>query len=545
MGLSKQTVWIITIAMVIALVGLVGLQASLLKGAMQLKEQTFRQNVQAALSDVAGRLETAETITATLHVIGGERQLVIHAQSFEKDTLFTKRAFLAEGFQLLCDSTGQVVLPPPDSLRELLRGCMAAGKSGDNSQALIFEYVVDTVDTSAHSQDTSAHTPTMLPVTDSARIGVINKVIERLSSSRQIPITERIKPEYLDSLMRRSLAEYSIDLDPVYGIVIKGDSVVQLPNAAGFDDQLRSSDFRASLFPNDVLGKSTELSVYFPDRTGYMWRQIGPMLGATVLFMLVVTGVFAYSVRTMVAQRRAARQMVDFVNNMTHEFKTPISTVALACEAILREDIIDAPDRVRRFSQMIVDENRRMRHQVEKILQMAALEETQGRLTKTTVDLHEVIRNAVESIALQIERRGGRVTCDLKSTRSLIEADEVHLSGIIYNLLDNANKYSPEVPNIRVSTEDSGPGVLLRVADSGVGLKPEDKKRIFDKYYRVSHGNVHDVKGFGLGLSYVALMVRAHGGNIRVESEPGRGTEMILWFPAGGKAPVQDEEAVS
>ena len=542
MGLTKQTVWVITIAMVISLIGLIGLQASLLKSAMQLKEQTFGQNVQAALSDVAGRLETAETITATLHVIGGERQLVIHARAFEDDTSGTKRAFVAQGFQLLCDSAGQVILPPPDSLRQLLRGCMAAGKSGEDRQELIFEYVVDTIDTAVHVQDKSLDTVTVQPFADSARIGVINKVIERLSSSRQIPITERIKPGHLDSLLRQSLAEYSIDLDPVYGIVIEGDSIVQLPNAAGFDDQLRNSGFRASLFPNDILEKNAALSVYFPDHTGYMWRQIGPMLGATVLFMLVVTGVFAYSVKTIVAQRRAARQMVEFVNNMTHEFKTPISTVALACEAILREDIIDAPDRVRRFSQMIVDENRRMRHQVEKILQMAALEETQGRLTTATVDLHEVIRTAVESIALQVERRGGKISCDLKSSRHLIEADEVHLTGIIYNLLDNANKYSPEAPSIRVSTEDSGAGILIRVADSGVGLRPEDKKRIFDKYYRVSHGNVHDVKGFGLGLSYVALMVRAHGGSIRVESEPGRGTEMILWFPAGGKALVQNEE---
>ena len=276
-----------------------------------------------------------------------------------------------------------------------------------------------------------------------------------------------------------------------------------------------------------------------------MWRQIGPMLGATALFMLVVTGVFAYSVKTMVAQRRAGRQMVDFVNNMTHEFKTPISTVALACEAILRKDVIGEPDKVRRFSNMIVDENRRMRHQVEKILQMAALEETQGRLAFATVDVHEVIRNAVESISLQVERRRGSMSCDLKSTRHLIEADEVHLTGVIYNLLDNANKYSPDCPCIRVITEDVEDGVLITVADNGIGLKPEDRKRIFDKYYRVSHGNVHDVKGFGLGLSYVALMVRAHGGHIRVESEPGKGTRMILWFPASPQMLRPDEGASS
>lgn len=545
MGLSKKTVLTITVAMVISLVGLIGLQASLLKSAMQLKEQTFRQNVQAAMSEVTRGLETAETITATLHVIDNSRRLVIHTQTIENDTSGTREPFRMEGFQLLCDSTGQVILPPPDSLRELLRSCGAIGAPTTDRAEYIVEYLVDTIDTITCLEDSTLDTITMFQLTDSARVGVINKVIDRLASTKRIPIAERIKPAHLDSLLRQSLVEYGISLEPIYGIVVDGDTAIQMVSKQGFDSQLKTSEFRAALFPNDVFGKTHELALYFPDQTGYMWRQIGPMLGATALFMLVVTGVFAYSVKTMVAQRRAGHQMVEFVNNMTHEFKTPISTVALACEAILRDDIIDAPDKVRRFSQMIVDENRRMRHQVEKILQMAALEETQGRLTLTTVDLNEVITNAVESIALQVERRGGSISCDLRSTRHLIEADEVHLTGVIYNLLDNANKYSPDCPCVRVSTEDVENGVLITVTDNGVGLKPEDKKRIFDKYYRVSHGNVHDVKGFGLGLSYVALMVRAHGGHIRVESEPGKGTRMILWFPVSSGMLRPDEGASS
>jgi two-component system phosphate regulon sensor histidine kinase PhoR len=545
MGLSKRTVWVISVIMVIALAGLIGLQTSLLRGALKLKEQTFQQNVQAAMSEVTRSLETAETITATLHVVDNTRQLVIHAQTLTDNSPSPGTRLRAEGFRLLCDSTGKVILPPPDSLRELLRGCAATGALDTDKAEYVFEYVVDTVDTNTYLVDTTFDSATMTQLTDSARIGVINKVIERLSSTRQIPITERIKPAHLDSLLRRSLVEYGIVLEPVYGIQVEGDTAVLMSSRQGFEGELSMSDFRSSLFPNDVFEKPHYLVLHFPGRAGYMWRQIGPMLGLTTLFMLVVTGIFAYSVKTMVAQRRAGRQMVEFVNNMTHEFKTPISTVALACEAILRKDVIGEPDKVHRFSRMIVDENRRMRHQVEKILQLAALEETQGRLALATVDVHEVIRSAVESIALQVEQRGGTITCTLRSTRHKIDADEIHLAGIIYNLLDNANKYSPESPRIRISTEDSESDVVIRIADNGVGLKPEDKKRIFDKYYRVSHGNVHDVKGFGLGLSYVALMVRAHGGRIRVESEPGKGTEMILWFPGGPTMSANDEEAAS
>jgi len=248
--------------------------------------------------------------------------------------------------------------------------------------------------------------------------------------------------------------------------------------------------------------------------------------------MTVVVGVFGYSLRTIVVQRRTARQMVDFINNMTHEFKTPISTVALACEAILRPDVIGDTGRVRRFSGMIMEENRRMRHQAEKILQMAALEEKQGRLKLTELDVHDVITSAMENIALQVEQRGGQITCDLKATRRVMMADEVHLIGVFHNLLDNANKYSPETPQITVITEDSGDGLEIIIADRGLGLSSDDRKKIFDKYYRVTRGNVHDVKGFGLGLSYVDLIVRAHGGRISVESEPAKGTRMVLWFPA-------------
>ena len=545
MGLSKKNVWIITVAMVISLIGLIGLQASLLKSAMQLKEQTFRQNVQAAMSEVTRGLETAETITATLHVMDNSQRLFIRAQTVVNDTSGTRKPFRMDGFVLRCDSLGQIMPPPPDSLRELLQDCVPGSALGTDRSEFIFEFVSDTIAKDTSLIDTASGAAARDQLTDSSRVGVINKVMERLASTRRIPIAERIKPAHLDSLLRQSLAEYGITLEPIYGILVDGDTAVQMGSTQGFDSQLKASEFRAALFPNDVFGTIHELAVYFPDQTGYMWRQIGPMLGSTVLFMLVVTGVFAYSVKTMVAQRRAGHQMVEFVNNMTHEFKTPISTVALACEAILRDDIIGAPDKVRRFSQMIVDENRRMRHQVEKILQMAALEETHGRLTLTTVDFNEVITNAVESIALQVERRGGSISCDLRSTRHLIEADEVHLTGVIYNLLDNANKYSPGCPCVRVSTEDVENGVLITVADNGVGLKPEDKKRIFDKYYRVSHGNVHDVKGFGLGLSYVALMVRDHGGHIRVESESGKGTRMILWFPASSGMLKPDEGASS
>jgi two-component system phosphate regulon sensor histidine kinase PhoR len=529
--------------MILALVGLVGLQASLLRNALELKEQTFRRNVQAAMAAVARGLEASETITATLQLITDAHRMVIHAEaavdtSAERSSLDVYSAFddTASGAKkemrflslgaarAYCDSVGLKALPLPDSL------CTPAHDK--DSAFIVVRYTADSARLLYGDLRPRSDTGAWRETRDSGRAEFIERVMERLAVGECIPIEKRVQPERLDSLIRRSLDDFGITLEPVYGILTPGDSAVWLASADGYSDRLTSSEFKSGLFPNDLLAAPSYLSLYFPDRTYYLLKQIGPMLAATILFMSVVVGVFGYSLRTIVVQRRTARQMVDFVNNMTHEFKTPISTVALACEAILRPEVITDAPRVRRFSGMIMEENRRMRHQAEKILQMAALEEKQGRLKLTEVDIHDVIASAVDNIALQVEQRGGRITCDLKATRRLMEADEVHLIGVFHNLLDNANKYSPGSPQITVTTEDAGYGIRISVVDHGLGLKPDDRTRIFDKYYRVTHGNVHDVKGFGLGLSYVELMVRTHGGRIWVESELGKGTRMILWFPA-------------
>ena len=197
----------------------------------------------------------------------------------------------------------------------------------------------------------------------------------------------------------------------------------------------------------------------------------------------------------------------------------------------MREDVLSDGPKVSRYSRMILDENKRMRRQTEKILQMAALEEGDFELKKETFDLHEIIREAAESIALQAEKQGGHVRCSLKADECTIRADKVHISGVIYNLLDNACKYSPDKPEIDISTLNADGGVYIRISDNGTGISSEDLKRVFEKYYRVASGNIHDVKGFGLGLSYVRMMVEAHSGTIKINSRPGEGTRVEIFLP--------------
>jgi two-component system phosphate regulon sensor histidine kinase PhoR len=263
----------------------------------------------------------------------------------------------------------------------------------------------------------------------------------------------------------------------------------------------------------------------------FLLRSMSPLLGATVLFMAGIVFAFSYSLRTIFKQKNISDALIEFINNMTHEFKTPISTIALASEAIARPDILQNGDKVLRYNEIIHDENARMKQQAEKILQMAVLEEGDYELHLVPLDAHEVIRKAVESIALQVERKGGQISCRLDAKASIVNADAVHMANIIHNLLDNANKYSPGEPRIEISTANTDGLLRIQVQDNGIGMNEDDARRAFDKYFRVATGNQHDVKGFGLGLSYVKLMVEAHKGSIRLKSAPGAGTTVELYFP--------------
>jgi two-component system, OmpR family, phosphate regulon sensor histidine kinase PhoR len=221
----------------------------------------------------------------------------------------------------------------------------------------------------------------------------------------------------------------------------------------------------------------------------------------------------------------------DFINNMTHEFKTPIATISLAADSIGSPMIMNHPDKIKRFVDIIRQENRRMNSQVERVLQMALIDKNDFQLNLGELNLHEIIGQAVDNFSLQVEKREGALHTDLQATRPIIEGDATHIASIIHNLLDNANKYSPEQPDITIRTRNVPMGVEISIEDKGIGISKEARKYIFDKFYRVHTGNIHDVKGFGLGLSYVKAIMTAHKGLVDVKSEPGNGSTFILTFP--------------
>ncbi len=346
-------------------------------------------------------------------------------------------------------------------------------------------------------------------------------------------IYERLDRQTLDTLLKKELHSRGITIPYQYGVK-NGSNMIFSSFAVNYSPDLLKKAHKMLLFPNDLQPQSHFLYVYFPNTQDFILRNMWTVFLSSILLSLVIGGVFYSSVSTMLKQKNLATIKNDFINNMTHEFKTPISTISLAVEVMKDSEVKKDGNKMNRYLNIIQDENRRLGTQVEKVLQMALLDKGEVKLRLGSVDVHETIEQVLTNLSVQIEQKNGIVNLELEAENPEIEADEVHLTNIIYNLLDNANKYSPENPEITIRTENVGNALKISVIDKGIGMTKEQIARIFERFYRVPTGNLHDVKGFGLGLSYVKKMVESHNGQIFVESKLGEGSKFEIVFTRKG-----------
>jgi len=273
------------------------------------------------------------------------------------------------------------------------------------------------------------------------------------------------------------------------------------------------------------------LIIIVPHQRSIILREITWFILGAVLFTLIITTAFFLTVRTLIRQKKLSEIKSDFINNMTHEFKTPLATISLAVDALRNEKVVTDKSKSDYFTSVIKEENKRMNQQVETILKAALLDNQRIRLNLKSLDAHSMIRTALKNIELPITEKGGILEVHLNAERHMLKADEVHFTNIINNLLDNAVKYSKDIPVVKLFTSNHGNYLKIRIEDNGIGMNKETLNRIFEKFYRAHTGNIHNVKGFGLGLSYVKTMVEAHKGTIKVDSALGKGTSFTLIFP--------------
>ena len=527
MKLNKVKIIILTCLITAALAGLIVLQVQLLKDSYEQKEQVFNRNVISALNSTAKMLELNETANNIIDYAvtklpdkSGRKGLPLHPVK---------------------GKTEMVVFSDDDSVHVQVNTGTGKNKSGSysysyNTSSGKNEHRPDTFQQNhvytISSKDGGNDVVDNLKELDSLhKKQMVTLVMDKMILADRIPIEKRITGSEIDSLLKINFKNYGISIDYNYGVITQLKDSTKMVLSTANEEALRKSELKALLYPSDIFPVKNFLTVVFPGSRYFLYKQILPQLILSALFILIIIGGFIYTIRIIFLQKKFGGLIIDFINNMTHEFKTPISTIALASEAIIQPEIHNDEVKLKKYNDIIRDENSRMKQQVDKILQMAVLEQGDYELNLAAVDLHELINNAVGNISVRVEDRGGKLETNLSASSHRIKGDAVHLTNIINNILDNAIKYSPEGVRIIVQTHNEDNRIILSFIDDGIGIAGDDLNRVFDKYFRVPTGNLHDVKGFGLGLSYVKLMVEGHNGDIKIKSKPGAGTTVDISFP--------------
>ncbi|MDD4602567.1 MAG: HAMP domain-containing sensor histidine kinase [Bacteroidales bacterium] len=358
-----------------------------------------------------------------------------------------------------------------------------------------------------------------------------NQYESMLNFNRHLEYDAFVTTGGLDSLISLVLNMRGIDTRYEFGIYKPEGSQFLLEKSTNYQNELIQKGYAFPLFPNDIYTSPEYLCIYFPLERQFLLTELWGMLLISIILIIIIVYSFSYTITTIFRQKRLSEMKNDFINNMTHEFKTPISTISLACEALEDKDLRGSGEFLDSYLSMIREENRRLAGMAEKILQTAVIDKGQLKMNKEQIDVHKIIGDVVKNIRIQVEIKDGEIRRRLMATHPVIEGDKVHVTNLIYNLLDNANKYSPKKPLITITTENASNGLVITIEDNGIGIGKNDQKKIFDKLYRVPTGNIQEVRGFGLGLSYVKAIVEEHHGKISVDSEVNRGSKFKVFLP--------------
>ncbi len=366
-------------------------------------------------------------------------------------------------------------------------------------------------------------------------IKAVYKQMRRELINRHNSLQQRIDLDYLKNVLKEELIQNGINTPFEFGVYNQYLNQISDYKSDKFElnKAIKAPSIRVNLFPRDIFrGISPyELMIYFPDIASYLIKTQGWMVSLSSIFTLFILITFFITIRTILNQKKVSQIKTDFINNMTHEFKTPIATISLATDSILTPTILGNPEQMQNFLKIIKEENSRMNSHVERVLQMSQIEKKDFSVVRSSKDVHELILRAVDNMQLLINETGGKIITSLKADLSVFLIDEIHFSNVIINLLENALKYAKDKPEVNLTTSNTNNGILIKIADKGIGMTREQQNKIFEKFYRASSGNVHNVKGFGLGLSYVKAVIDAHHGSISVKSKVNIGTEFIIQLP--------------
>jgi len=362
-----------------------------------------------------------------------------------------------------------------------------------------------------------------LDVLDNAQFEIFFKDI-----ASAMPLEERVSKESLEKLLKNELEEYGVKTKFEFGIY--SNKLVTKIKSDGFRYD-KNATYSIPILTDNEGNNKYELLVTFPHKKKFLLSELVSITILSIIFTLIIVVAYTSALNQLIRQRQISEIKTDFINNMTHEFKTPIATINLALDAIKNPKIIEDKEKVLRYLQMIRDENKRMHAQVENVLRISKLEKKELDITKESNNIQDIIDEAIEHVNLILEDRQGTITSHYNAMRTTVLVNEVHFTNVIVNILENAIKYSPNVPKIDIYTENVKDSIIIRIKDNGLGMSKVAQNRIFEKFYREHTGDLHNVKGHGLGLAYVKRIVDDHNGHVYVESEKGKGSTFIIKLP--------------
>ncbi len=518
--MKKQVIFLVIALVSLAMATLIGIQVYWIRNSIQLREANFRSSVEEAVNLALAKLEAIEFARRINSNDSIQDYLMRH------DLEDRGQAAAQMPANNLPDSMVLIQKPAPGETLNKPRQNEAA----EHAEALR----PSERPASINGRPGPPDRPPMAQDAQGIRrqTQLMNRVMSQvLGPVKKKDIEKRISSGLIDTLIREEFIGKGITLVYDFGVYSPARNRIVLEKNSKYRDQLLQQGYSFPLLPGTGIASTDYLLVFFPEKTTYAFASLWGMLIVSISLVIIIISAFAYSMLTIIRQRKLSELKNDFINNMTHEFKTPISTVSLACQALSDKDFPRTEEMYSSYIHIISDENRRLGVMAEKILQTAILEKGKLNLRLEPINLHLLVSEVIKNIAIQVEIRDGSITTAFHATEPTVKADRVHLANLVYNLLDNANKYSPRKPQIQVATSDAEGGILLHVRDNGIGISKVNQKKIFDKLYRVPTGDIHNVKGFGLGLSYVKFVVEKHGGTITVESEVNKGSTFSVFLP--------------
>ncbi|MBP6230248.1 MAG: HAMP domain-containing histidine kinase [Paludibacteraceae bacterium] len=500
--MNKRSIILLSVFMAITFIGLLFLQINYLQSLLNMRVQHFNEGAKRSLYQLSKTLEEEET----LHYFNE----ALNQRSKQGSSLIDQN------------------LAPKDANAIYVSEKLQANPTGIQQQITI----TSTTSSARTLQEISEALQNKLKQNFAQKKILLDDIAMRwLKESTEKPIAQRIDFAHMEYHLKRELENNGITTP--FKVVLIDYTGEEVYRSAQFDVPNMEQYHSQLLFPNDFNPKLNILRVYFPHAKEYLTQPISFMIFSSVFFTIILLLVFLATIILIFRQKRLGEMKTDFMNNMTHEFKTPISSISLAAQMLKDEGITKTPEILKSISNIIYDETKRLSFQVEKVLEISILEKEKSIMKFKEASIHEIIETVCNNFSIKIMSKGGIINTNLQATDDWAMLDEMHFTNVIYNLLDNALKYRnlDQSPTLKINTWNTKDSIIISIEDNGIGIKKEHLKKIFEKFHRIHTGNVHNVKGFGLGLAYVKKIVEKHKGSIHPESELNKGTKFIITIP--------------